>query len=152
MNRTYSGREQIPLPKERVWAFITDPHNIAACLPDVVETTYSGDRNFVSTVRVAVGPVRGTFKFNVTLEPHDDRRTMGLTINGGGFGSAVDLTAGAEVAGTGEATTLDWKGDAVMRGPIATVGGRVLDQQANRVISRTFANIKTKMMQTAGAS
>jgi carbon monoxide dehydrogenase subunit G len=32
-----------------------------------------------------------------------------------------------------------------MRGPVATVGGRVIDSQAKRVISTTFANVKSKL-------
>ena len=34
---------------------------------------------------------------------------------------------------------------ASMRGPIATVGGRVVDAQAQRVISTTFGNVKTRI-------
>ena len=37
-----------------------------------------------------------------------------------------------------------------MRGPIATVGGRVLDTQAHRVISTTFENVK-KHLSSSGA-
>jgi hypothetical protein len=32
-----------------------------------------------------------------------------------------------------------------MRGPVATVGGRVIDAQAQRVISTTFGNVKTRL-------
>jgi carbon monoxide dehydrogenase subunit G len=145
MQSKYSGQEIIPLSKDKVWAFIIDPKNIAGCLPDVIETTYTGDKSFTSTVGIAVGPVRGTFKFNVTLDPHADGNSMGLTINGGGFGSVVDLVASADIKDGGDTTTLDWTGTAEMRGPIATVGGRVLDAQANRVISTTFNNIKSQL-------
>jgi len=36
-----------------------------------------------------------------------------------------------------------------MRGPVATVGGRVLDAQAKRIISATFANVRTKVTEAA---
>jgi uncharacterized protein len=32
-----------------------------------------------------------------------------------------------------------------MRGPIAAVGGRVLDAQAKRLIEQTFANVRTQL-------
>jgi carbon monoxide dehydrogenase subunit G len=32
-----------------------------------------------------------------------------------------------------------------MRGPVATVGGRVLDAQARRVITNTFANVAARL-------
>ena len=107
-------------------------------------------RNFDATVRVAVGPVRGKFKFKVQLEPQADGKHLVLKISGGGFGSVVDLNANATLTDNGDATTtLDWSASATMRGPVATVGGRVLDSQAQRVISSTFANVKAKLTEAA---
>jgi len=39
-----------------------------------------------------------------------------------------------------------------MRGPVATVGGRVIDAQAERVISTTFGNVKSRLAGTAATS
>ena len=39
-------------------------------------------------------------------------------------------------------TLLNWSGEAVMRGPVAAVGGRVLDAQARKLIAQTFANVR----------
>ncbi len=150
MNLEYEGREEIPAPKARVWAFITDPGSIASCMPDVISSNVVDGRTFDATVKVAVGPVRGKFTFHVTLEPGADGAHLGMRISGGGFGSVVDLLAGADVAADGDArTVLDWRGKATMRGPVATAGGRVLDAQANRVISTTFANVKTRLTAAA---
>ncbi len=146
MNLAYEGCEQIPAPAERVWAFITDPAAIVSCMPDVISSNVVDGRTFDAVVQVAVGPVRGKFKFHVTLDPSPDGARMGMKISGGGFGSVVDLLAGADVSAAGAgATILNWQGKATMRGPVATVGGRVLDAQANRIISTTFANVKTRL-------
>ena len=61
---------------------------------------------------------------------------MNMKISGGGFGSAVDLTAGADIVDAGDGTTmLNWSGEAEARGPVAAVGGRVLDAQAQKLIA-----------------
>jgi carbon monoxide dehydrogenase subunit G len=71
---------------------------------------------------------------------------MHMKIAGGGLGSAVDLTAGADILPASEGgTTLNWSGSAVMRGPVAAVGGRVLDAQARKLIAQTFANVRGKL-------
>lgn len=145
MNLNYSGCETIAAPHDTVWSFITDPASIASCMPDVIESTVVDPRTFDAIVQVAVGPVRGKFKFHVTLDPQPGETRLNMTIGGGGFGSVVDLKAGADVATDGGTTTLDWQGAATMRGPVATVGGRVLDAQAKRVISTTFANVKARL-------
>ncbi len=150
MNLQYQGREEIAAPKERVWAFVTDPASIVTCMPDVISSTVVDGRRFDAVVQVAVGPVRGKFTFHVTLEPDPGGARMAMRINGGGFGSVVDLLAGADVTAAGDnATTLDWQGKATMRGPVAAVGGRVLDAQASRIISTTFANVKTRLTAAA---
>jgi hypothetical protein len=145
MNLEYRGTETIPASKDAVWAFINDPASIASCMPDVLESTVVDPRTFDAVVQVAVGPVRGKFKFHVVLDPQPGGDRMNMKISGGGFGSVVDLDAGADIRADGAGTTLDWTGAASMRGPVATVGGRVIDSQAKRVISTTFANVKSKL-------
>ncbi len=146
MKLEYNGSEQVPLAKAAVWEFINDPQKVASCLPDVKEVTVHDDKNFDALVTVGLGPVRGNFKFKITLDPQPGGDRMNVKISGGGFGSAVDLLAGADLKDNGDnTTTLDWSGAATMRGPIATIGGRVLDAQAQKLISSTFANVKTRM-------
>ncbi len=146
MKLEYNGTEQVPLGKDAVWAFINDPQKVASCLPDVKTVTVHDDKNFDAVVSIGLGPVRGSFKFKITLEPQEGGNRMNVKISGGGFGSVVDLLAGADIKDNGDnTTTLDWSGAATMRGPIATVGGRVLDAQAQKLIAGTFANVKTRM-------
>jgi carbon monoxide dehydrogenase subunit G len=72
-----------------------------------------------------------------------------MKISGGGFGSAVDMSAGADVIDAGAGTTrLKWGGEAIARGPVATVGGRVLDAQAKKLIEQAFANVRQALSTT----
>lgn len=149
MNLQFNGQELIPRPKDAVWRFINDPKNVAQSLPDVIDYTIKDEHSFDATVQVAVGPVRGKFKFAIELQPQPDGEHMNLKIGGGGFGSVVDLLAQADVKADGASTVLDWRGAATMRGPVAAIGGRVLDAQARHVISTTFSNIKERLSGTA---
>ena len=80
------------------------------------------------------------------------RHRMEVKISGGGFGSAVDVTAGADIVDAGDGTTLlKWSGEAIPRGPVAAVGGRVLDAQARKLIERTFANIREQLSPFRGS-
>ena len=95
---------------------------------------------------MGVGPVRGKFKFRFELMPGAAGDRLDMKISGGGFGSAIDLTAGADVIDAGGGTTrLKWSGQAIARGPVAAVGGRVLDAQAQKLISQTFANVRERL-------
>jgi carbon monoxide dehydrogenase subunit G len=146
VNLQYSGEEAIPASEATVWSFVTDPGKVGRCLPEVLEVDVKDPTHFDAVVQVAVGPVRGKFKLKVELLPDAAARRIGMKISGGGFGSAVDLTAGADVVPAGaDATALKWSGQAIARGPVAAVGGRVLDAQAQKMIAQAFANVRRQL-------
>lgn len=146
MNLQYTGEETIAADKATVWKHINDPAWVGRCLPDVVDVIVHDPTHFDTVAQVGVGPVRGKFKFKFELQPSPSGDRMDMKISGGGFGSAIDLTAGADIvdAGGGQ-TKLNWSGQAVARGPVAAVGGRVLDAQAQKLISQTFANVRERL-------
>ena len=149
MKLQYDGVEQIPVDLDTAWAFVTDPEKIGRCFPDVVEVTVQDATHLDAVVKVGVGPVRGRFKMKVQLLPDPSRHHIDMKISGGGFGSTVDLTAGADLADGGEKTThLTWTGQAEARGPIAAVGGRVLESEARKVIEKAFGNIRQRLSAT----
>lgn len=142
MKLSYSGQEKVQAPPSAVWAFVQDPERVARCLPDVQEVVVHDQTHMDATVQVGVGMVRGKFKFKIEVLPDEPQGRVNVKVQGGGLGSVVDLTAGANVVDNGDGTTtLDWTGDATMRGPVATVGGRLLDAQAQKLISKTFENM-----------
>jgi len=145
----HSGEEKIPASLNTVWAFVTDPEKVGRCLPDVVDVTVQDPTHVEAIVQVGVGPVRGKFKMKVELVPDPSRHHIDLKVSGGGFGSAVDMTAGADVVDPGDGTTLlKWTGEAEPRGPIAAVGGRVLDSEARKLIEKAFGNVRRQLSTT----
>ena len=148
MKLQYSGQERIAARPDVVWAFVTEPEKIVTCVPELIEGTVRDPSHFEAVVRVTVGPVRGRFTFKFEMQPDPAARRMQMRISGGGFGSAVDMTAASDVAAApDDATLLNWSGEAIMRGPVAAVGGRVLQAQAQKLITQTFANVRERLSQ-----
>jgi uncharacterized protein len=149
----YEGSEKIPAPYADAWAFMSSPEKVASCLPDVVSTDIADANHFTSVVKVGVGPVRGNFTFQVTLEPKADVHQVLVSLHGGGLGSVVDQVATATFKDNGDnTTTLDWSADAVINGPVATVGGRILDAQAKRIIEYVFTRVRENLSVAPGLS
>jgi uncharacterized protein len=146
VNLQNSGEEKIPTSLDTVWAFVNDPEKVGRCFPDVVDVTVQDPTHLEATVNVGVGPVRGKFKLKVELVPDVSRHHLDMKMSGGGFGSTVDLTAGADLVDPGDGTTLlKWSGQAEARGPIAAVGGRVLDSQTKKLIEQAFGNVRRQL-------
>jgi uncharacterized protein len=146
VNLQYTGEEKIPAGLDTVWAFVTDPEKVGRSFPDVVDVTVQDPTHFEAVVKIGVGPVRGKFKMKVELVLADSKRRIDMKMSGGGFGSTVDLTSGADIVDAGDGTTLlKWSGQAEARGPIAAVGGRVLDAQAEKLIAQAFGNVRQQL-------
>jgi uncharacterized protein len=146
VNLQYTGEEKIPAGLDTVWAFVTDPDKVGHCFPDVVSVAVHDSTHVEAVVKVGVGPVRGKFTLKVELLPSPSKRRIDMKISGGGFGSAVDLTSGADLVDAGDGTTLlKWSGQVEARGPIAAVGGRVLDAQAQKLIAQAFGNVRQQL-------
>ena len=146
MKLSYSGQEKVQAPPAAVWAFVQDPERVAACLPDVQDIKVTGPNQMEALVNVGVGMVKGKFKFKIDVHPDEAGNRVNVNVKGGGLGSVVDMVAGANIVDNGDGTTtLDWTGDASMRGPVATVGGRLLDSQAQK-----FQNMSANVSSSSG--
>jgi uncharacterized protein len=146
VNLQYTGEEKIPVGLDTVWTFVTDPEKVGRCFPEVVDVTVQDATHFEAIVKVGVGPVRGRFKMKVELLPAPSKRRLDMKMSGGGFGSTVDLMSGADLVDAGDGTTLlKWSGQAEARGPVAAVGGRVLDAQAQKLIAQAFGNVRQQL-------
>jgi uncharacterized protein len=148
VNLQYSGEEKIPATLDTVWAFVTNPEQVGRCFPDVVDVTVQDPTHLEAVVKVGVGPVRGKFKVKVEMVPDPSRHHIDMKMSGGGFGSSVDLTASADLFDGDGTTLLKWSGQAVPRGPIAAVGGRVLDSEAKKMIEKAFGNVRRQLTTT----
>lgn len=151
MKLSYSGQEKVQAPPAAVWAFVQDPQRVAGCLPDVQDIKVTGPSQMEALVNVGVGMVRGKFKFKIDVQPDEAGNRVNVNVKGGGLGSVIDMVAGANIVDNGDGTTtLDWNGDASMRGPVATVGGRLLDSQAQKLIAQTFQNMSASVSSASG--
>jgi hypothetical protein len=61
------GTYVLNCPRENVWKFLSDPQQIAQCLPDLQSLDVKDNRTFTVTVKIGLAFVRGSFKFDFTL-------------------------------------------------------------------------------------
>lgn len=148
MQLSYSGQEQVQAPPALVWAFVDDPQRVAACLPRVDDLRVVGPHQLEAHIAVGAGLLRGKIKLDITVQPDQQGGKVTVTVRGGGLGSQLNLNAVADVVDNQNGTTnLNWQGQAEASGPLAKMGGQMIDAQAQQLIARTFQ----RMSESIGA-
>ncbi|HEV2559768.1 MAG TPA: carbon monoxide dehydrogenase subunit G [Microvirga sp.] len=141
MAMTMQGEVMLPAERESVWAALNDPEVLKACIPGVQELEKVSDTEFRAVAKVAVGPVKATFKGAVTLS--DLNPPNGYTISGEGQGGVAGFAkGGAKVRLEDEAggTKLVYDVDAQVGGKLAQLGGRLINGVAKKYADEFFAN------------
>ena len=148
----FQGDVSIAAPRERAWAFLTDPRQVTQCAPDVQSLDVLDDQRFTVVVRAGVGPVKGTFTFAVVWLERQAPERARVQARGKIPGSAVDMVTVMTLAELGDGRTpLHWEADVSVRGVIASVGGRLIQGAADKITQQLFACIKSKLEAPASA-
>ncbi|OLC54194.1 MAG: hypothetical protein AUH85_12345 [Chloroflexi bacterium 13_1_40CM_4_68_4] len=151
----FAGTLDIAASQSRVWRFLTDPREVSTCGPDVQSLEVLDPRHFKVTVRAGVGPIRGTFAFDVVFTEIDEPRRATIRARGQAPGSAVEMLNSLELSPAAtDRTTMRWTSDVTVNGTIASVGARLLQGTAEKMTQQVFGCIKEKLeapAATAGA-
>lgn len=141
----FDGTLDIGAPRERVWAFLTDPRQVTACAPDVRSLEVADPTHFAVVVRAGVGPVRATFTMHIEFLEFDAPARATVRARGQAPGSAVDMLNTLDLAAAGGRTIMTWSSEVTVNGLIANVGARLVQGAADKMTQQVFACIKEKL-------
>lgn len=145
----FSGTQSIAAPIEKVWAFLLDVNNVAACAPGFQSMEVLGEEHWKAIVGVGVGAVKAKFTMDVTRPELQQPEHMVVKGRGKAPGSAVDMSGDMRLTPLdGGQTQMDWKASVIVSGTIASVGARLLQGVAERLTSQFFDCLKSKLQAT----
>jgi uncharacterized protein len=131
---------------ERVWSVITDPAVLARTIPGCGSLEQVGADEYRMTVSVGVGAVRGTYAGEVRLSDQQRPKSYVMHASGAGAPGQVRATVTIELSPSGEEeTTLTYSADAVVGGPVAGVGQRMMTGVAKRMAAQFFSAIDAEL-------
>lgn len=142
----FEGSVEIAAPRDRVWAFVIDPDQVGQCGPGVESIEVIDDTHFKATAKVGIGFISARFVVNMEFAEltAPDRAT--IKAHGQAPGSAVDADAEMRLSdGANGGTVMDWVADVNIAGTLASVGARLIEGTANKMIGQTFECMKTKL-------
>ena len=142
----FEGTVQINAPREKVWAFLIDPNQVGSCGPGVESIEVIDDTHFKAAAKVGVGFISARFNVNMELVDLEAPDKANIKAHGQAPGSAVDATATMNLSdGEGGGTQMDWVADVNISGTLASVGARLIEGTANKMIGQTFDCIRAKL-------
>ena len=149
----FSGAHRIEATPQEVWNFVTDPHGVSSCVPDVQSIETISPEKFKAVVKAGLGPVRGKFNFDITWKEMEEPRVAKMSAQGKTPGSAVtmDTVMTLTPLDAGAATELAWTADVVVHGMIASVGARLMNGFVEKQTEMLFDCLSKKVKGTAGA-
>jgi carbon monoxide dehydrogenase subunit G len=147
-----SDTRQIAASPEEVYAALLDPDMLIKCVPGATEVTGSPEDGYEATVVQKVGPVKATFKGQVTMS--DMVPGQSIKISGEGKGGAAGFAKGeADVTLVPKdgGTELTYDVEAKVGGKLAQLGSRIIDGFAKKMADQFFNNLQETLEGPADA-
>lgn len=142
----FSGTVDIAAPRERVWAFVMDPNQVGRCGPGVESIEVVDDTHFRATAKVGIGFISARFKVDMEFAEVHAPDDATITAHGQAPGSAVDAVATMRLTdGADGGTVMAWSADVNLAGTLASVGARLIEGTANKMIGQTFDCMKQQL-------
>jgi carbon monoxide dehydrogenase subunit G len=142
----FAGTVDIAAPRDKVWAFVIDPNQVGQCGPGVESIEVIDDTHFKATAKVGIGFISARFIVNMEMAELTPPDQAVIKAHGQAPGSAVDATARMTLTdGPNGGTTMAWSADVAIAGSLASLGARLIEGTANKMIGQTFDCMKSKL-------
>jgi uncharacterized protein len=142
----FEGSVPIKASREKVWAFVTDPDQVGPCGPGVETIEVVDATHFKAAAKVGVGFINARFNVDMEFAELTPPEAATIKAHGQAPGSAVDATAQMRLSdGADGGTVMDWEADVNIAGTLASVGARLIEGTANKMIGQTFECMKSKL-------
>jgi len=142
----FEGTVDIKAPRDRVWAFVSDPAQVAACGPGVESVDMVDETHYKTIAKIGVGFISARFNGDIEIVEQVPPDRMVIKVHGQAPGSAADAVASMALRDRSDgATTMDYTADVNISGTLASVGARLIEGTANKLVAQTFDCIRAKL-------
>ena len=141
----FEGTFNAKAPKETVYSIVLDPAEISKCMPDLQKLDVKSQDDFTAVVKAGVSFIKGDFTLHFTSVEKTPSTHAKLSAHGSGIGSTIDMTTTMDFADNPDGgTAMKWTADAKIGGRIASVGQRLINGQAEKIIKQLFDCLRAR--------
>ena len=139
---------EIEEPIDKVWANLSNPMEVASCVPGAAITQKIDDTNFKGEVTLKFGPIKAQFDGDIEMVELDSsayRIVMSVKgLDSKGKGSA-DMIMNGDLQSSDKGTNVNFKMTVIIVGTIAQFGSRLINDVSDQLLKQFVANFKAQL-------
>lgn len=143
------GAALLPAPREKVWKSLTDPSFLSKCLPGAPELKADGQGRYKASLKMGIAAFAGKFDGAVQITDEHPPESFKLTIEGRGAPGFMKgegtITLREDNRQGPNQTELRYSGGTQVGGVMASVGSRMVEAAAKRMIQQFFDTVAEQL-------
>jgi carbon monoxide dehydrogenase subunit G len=123
-------------PIAEVWKAIRDPAIVAPCIPGCSNVEVTGERSYRAEIRVELGPIKTSFKVDVTILEERPEELIASVTRGEEGGKASTLSATNEVRLSAQpdgGTEVAYRSEVSIFGRLGKFGMGIMQKKAKNI-------------------
>ncbi len=140
-----AGTATLPGTPEQVWELLNDPARLAKALPGCERLEPDGPDRYKAVIKFALAAVSGSYNGSVELSDKKPPHSLRLKMDGRGLPGWVKGEGELKLAAKKNETEVSYSGDAQVGGMIASVGQRMMESAAKRIVQQFFESVAKQM-------
>jgi len=141
-----SGDYTFNAPVEKVWAILMNPEALKNSLPGCEKFEETGPDSYDMTIKVGVGPIKGTYTGRISMADKDELKHYKLLVSGQGSAGFLNGEGIFDLTSNGpEETVVNYKGTANVGGTLAGLGARMLAPVARKMGGDFFKSMDKQL-------
>lgn len=141
------GDVTIKAPRKKVWDFLTDPNQMAQCVPGVEKVgEIEHLKKYRGIVSVGLGSVKAKFSGEVDVLELEEPNRAKLKAHGNATGSVADAVCEMTMSdGDDNSTVVNWVADINVSGQLASLVSRLMVPVSQKLASVFYAEVKKRI-------
>ena len=133
-----SGTAALPASREQVWELLNDPNRLAKCLPGAERLEPDGPDRYRVAMKFGIAAFSGNFQGSVELAEKIPPDSLKMRVEGRGAPGFMKGEGIISLHGNGSETEVKYDGEAHVGGVIASVGQRMIEVAAKKIVAQFF--------------
>jgi uncharacterized protein len=141
------GNFRVIAARAQVWEALNHPDTLRRCTPGCKRMIVNADGGYDTDLEVGIGAIKGRFSGTIAIKDQVPGSQYRLAVQASGSAGFLNAEGVVELMEDGVATRIEYSGSVQVGGLIASVGQRMVDSVAKRLVSQFFQSFEKLLLE-----